>query len=232
MSSWSGGACRKAGWSGSTSSTGWCGPRPGSTAAVTPSWTAGRRWPQPRAWWPTRPSLLLVSLLTSRWTCGRWEKRHKRRPRCLASQLGVREEGDVRATGRSQRAIEEREDQFGDITGGQAGAKFGIGPAQHLRIDRSRAHADGADAMRPAFYGDRLGQADDPVLGDVVGGQPGELLGGVDARQRGDSDNPPFARRAHGRECRAAAQERAGQVDRQRQPDRLVPVLPRGIHAH
>src|ERR1035438_8222379 len=76
---------------------------------------------------------------------------------------------------RGQRAIQQREDQFRDVTGCQARTKFGIGPAQHLGVHRSRTHADSADAVRPAFYGDRLRQADDPVLGDVVGGQAREL---------------------------------------------------------
>ena len=53
------------------------------------------------------------------------------------TRLGIREQGDVRSAGRSQRAIEQREDQCGDIAGSQARAEFGIGPAQHLRIDRS-----------------------------------------------------------------------------------------------
>ena len=69
-------------------------------------------------------------------------------------------------------------------SGVRPGRSAGIGPAQHLGVDRARAQADGADAVLLAFDRDRLGEADDPVFGHVVRGQPGELLGGVHAGQR------------------------------------------------
>ena len=109
-----------------------------------------------------------------------------------SARSGVGEQGDVRPAGRGQRAVQQGDDEFRDITGCQAGAKLGVGLTQHLGVNRARAHADGADAVLLAFHRDRLGEADDPVLGDVVRGQPGELLGGVDAGQRGDVDDPPF----------------------------------------
>ena len=116
-------------------------------------------------------------------------------------------------------------DQPGDIIGGQAGPQRGVGPAQHLGVDGARADADGADAVRTALHRDRLGEADDSVLGDVVGGQARELLGGVDPGQRGDQDDPAFAGRAHGGEGRPATEERTGQVD----AERLLPDPGRGL---
>ena len=106
-------------------------------------------------------------------------------------------------------------------SGVEAGAKLGIRLAQHLGVDRARAQADRADAERLALDRDRLGEPDHPVLGDVVRGQPGELLGRVDAGQRGDVDDPSLSRGAHRAERRAAAEKRPGQVDRQR----LLPDL-------
>ena len=110
-------------------------------------------------------------------------------------------------------------------SGVRPGTQRGVGPAQHLGVDGARADADGADAVLPALHRDRLGEADDPVFGDVVGGQARELLGGVDAGQRGDGDDPPFAGRDHSGERRAAAEERTRQVD----PERLVPDPVRGL---
>src|SRR5271165_3253164 len=112
-----------------------------------------------------------------------------------------------------------------DVTGGKAGAQCRIGLAQHLRVDCARADANGADAVLLALDGDRLGQPDNPVLGDVVGGQARELLGAVDARERADVDDPSLALPLHGREYRATAQEGAGQVD----PERLFPDVGRGF---
>ena len=99
-----------------------------------------------------------------------------------------------------------------DVGRSEPGTELGIGPAQHLGVHGAGAEADRADAVRPALHRDRLGEPDHPVLGHVVGRQPRELLGRVHARERGDVDDPSFARGAHGAERRAAAEERAGQV--------------------
>src|SRR5439155_1410699 len=88
-----------------------------------------------------------------------------------------------------------RWDEF--VVRGQARTQGRIGPAQHLGVDGARAHADGADAVRLALDRDRLGEADDPELGHVVRGQPGELLGGVHAGQGRDGDDPSLARGSH-----------------------------------
>src|SRR6266536_1339596 len=121
----------------------------------------------------------------------------------------------------SQVAVKQVDDQVSDITGCQAGTKLGIGLPQHLGVDSARTYANGADAMLSTFHRDRLGEADDPVLGDVVCGQPRELLGGVDTGERGNVDDPSLACRAHRSESCTAAEERAGQVD----PERLCPGL-------
>jgi len=85
------------------------------------------------------------------------------------------EQGDVRAAGRRQRAVEQRDDQLRDITGGQAGTQRGVSPAQHLGIDGAGTDANSTDAVLFTLHRDRLGEADDPVLGDVVRGQPGNF---------------------------------------------------------
>src|SRR5262249_22205666 len=116
-----------------------------------------------------------------------------------------------------QRAVQQRDDQLPDVVRGQARPQRRIGAAQHLGVDGARAQADGADAVLLALDRDRLGQADDPVLGHVVRGQPGELLGGVDAGQRPEVDDPALTGGSHGGQRGAAAQEGARQV----YPDRL-----------
>ena len=100
--------------------------------------------------------------------------------------------------------------------GVRPGRSSGLAAAQHLGVDRARAQADRADAEPLALDRDRLGEPDDAVLGDVVGGKSRELLRRVDARQRSDVDDPPFAGGAHRGEGGAAAEERPGQVDRKR----------------
>ena len=112
-----------------------------------------------------------------------------------------------------------------DLVGRQPGTELRIGAPQHLGVHRAGADADRADAERLALDGDRLGETDDPVLGHVVGGQSGELLGGVDAGQRGDVDDPSSTARPHRGKRRATAEERAGQVH----CERLLPELGRGL---
>src|SRR5215472_16036545 len=91
-------------------------------------------------------------------------------PCALPGALGVREQRDVRPADRSQWAVQQRDDQLRDVVWGQARAQGRIGPAQHLGVDGAWAETDGADAVLLALDRDRLGEADDPELGDVVGG--------------------------------------------------------------
>src|SRR5262249_15257963 len=147
-------------------------------------WTTTPRWRPARDWLPRAPGRLAACSPTNTRTCGRWP-----------SELSVGEKGDVRAAGWRQRAVKQRDDQLPAIRGGTAGPQRGVGPAQHLGIDGARTDADGADAMLFTLHSDRLGEADDAVLGDVVRGQPGKLLGGVDAGERGNVDDPPFTGR-------------------------------------
>ena len=56
------------------------GRRSASTAAVTPSWTATRRWRHPLASWAFVLGRLLVSSQTNALTCGRWRAEADARP--------------------------------------------------------------------------------------------------------------------------------------------------------
>ena len=122
-----------------------CCRRPsGSTAAATLSWTPTRRWRHARASWHAGPAR-------------RWPARRRAGGPVVARGLtggrrrwlGVREQGDVRATGRRERAVEQRDDQLADIGGCEAGTQRGIGLTQHLGVDGARTQADGGDPVLP-----------------------------------------------------------------------------------
>src|SRR6266568_3544770 len=194
------------GWLAATCWTGSCRPLLVSTVAAIPNWTTTARWlPAPASWPGELARLAACSPMNTR-TCGRWRLARDCPDQPLVSpRLGVGEQGDVRPACRGQGAVKKRKDQFCDITGCQAGTQLGIGLTQHLGIDGARADANGTDAVFLTLDRDRLGEADDSVLGDVVCGQPRELLGGVDAGERGDVDDPPFAGGEHSDERRATA---------------------------
>src|SRR5487761_513216 len=139
--------------------------------------------------------------------------------------LGIGEEGDVGAAGGSHRVLQQGNDQLRNLAGLQPWTKTGMSPLQHLGVNRAGADADGSDAMGLAFNGDGFGEADHAVLRDVVGSKSGELLGGVNSGQGSDIDDASFTRAAHGGEGGSAAEERAGQVHR----DRLLPCTATGV---
>src|SRR5207244_628246 len=91
----------------------------------------------------------------------------------------------------------------------------------HLRVHRSWTDANRRDAFYTTLYGDRLGQSDDTVLRDVVGGQPREFFRRVDARKGCQIYDPATAGAAHRPEGGAAAEEGAGEID----PKRFLPGL-------
>src|SRR5690348_7039665 len=98
-------------------------------------------------------------------------------PRRAAYSAGSRvgEEWDVGPAGWSERIVEQRHDKPTDIAGREPGAQRRVGAPEHLGIDGARTDADGADPVSSALDGNRLGEADNPVLRDVVGGKAREL---------------------------------------------------------
>ena len=99
----------------------------GLDRGATPSRTPTRRRDAPASS-PCGPDPPVGSSPTSE---GRGRSRG--RP-AVESWLGVREQGDVRATRRGEGAVEQRQDQLADIGGREAGTS-GNGPTQYLGVE-------------------------------------------------------------------------------------------------
>jgi hypothetical protein len=104
-------------------------------------------------------------------------------------------------------------------------AESWVRPMKHVGVDSPGADAYGRDAVFAPLHRDCLGQPDHAVLRDVVGAEPRELLGAIDAGERCDIHDAALTATAHRDEGGSAAEEAAGQVG----AERFLPDLAGGL---